>query len=380
MSSKANVYFDESGFTGNNLLHKQQKYFCCASVISNENESQQLVHHILKKYKIQSGEIKGGNLVKRRKGRRAVDEIICSLKGRIKVSVSDKKYALAGKFFEYIFEPALQQKSIIFYNSNFHRFISTILYLELLSRGAMAEEIFEDFENLMRSGDFNGLKSLFSSSKDPNMSAILESIFDFAIMNKEAVVEELHGYVGQGAGKWVLDLTDTALVSLLAQWGQEYDELTAYCDNSKPLDANQELFNGMVGNTKKHFSYIAGEKIPITFNLAEPIKLVDSKHVYGVQLADAVAAAFVYACDSENQDEYALKWRELVEEVVIFGSVFPDYDHIDLSKLEVQRNLVVLQELVERSKKKQSLLEGMEDFMHLIAHQLVVNPMFASEI
>lgn len=380
MSSKANVYFDESGFTGNNLLHKQQKYFCYASVISNENESQQLVHHILKKYKIQSGEIKGGNLVKRRKGRRAVDEIICSLKGRIKVSVSDKKYALAGKFFEYIFEPALQQKSIIFYNSNFHRFISTILYLELLSRGAMAEEIFEDFENLMRSGDFNGLKSLFSSSKDPNMSAILESIFDFAIMNKEAVVEELHGYVGQGAGKWVLDLTDTALVSLLAQWGQEYDELTAYCDNSKPLDANQELFNGMVGNTKKHFSYIAGEKIPITFNLAEPIKLVDSKHVYGVQLADAVAAAFVYACDSENQDEYALKWRELVEEVVIFGSVFPDYDHIDLSKLEVQRNLVVLQELVERSKKKQSLLEGMEDFMHLIAHQLVVNPMFASEI
>ena len=244
----------------------------------------------------------------------------------------------------------------------------------------MAEEIFEDFENLMRSGDFNGLKSLFSSSKDPNMSAILESIFDFAIMNKEAVVEELHGYVGPGAGKWVLDLTDTALVSLLAQWGQEYDELTAYCDNSKPLDANQELFNGMVGNTKKHFSYIAGEKIPITFNLAEPIKLVDSKHVYGVQLADAVAAAFVYACDSENQDEYALKWRELVEEVVIFGSVFPDYDHIDLSKLEVQRNLVVLQELVERSKKKQSLLEGMEDFMHLIAHQLVVNPMFASEI
>ena len=94
---------------------------------------------IIKKYRIQNGEIKGGNLAKGRKGRRAIDEIMESLKGRIKVSISDKKYALAGKFFEYIFEPALQKNNIIFYNANFHKFISTILYLELLSRGSMAE-------------------------------------------------------------------------------------------------------------------------------------------------------------------------------------------------------------------------------------------------
>lgn len=379
MVSKANVYFDESGFTGNNLLHKQQKYFCYASVVSDDVESQALVKHIIKKYRIQNGEIKGGNLAKGRKGRRAIDEIMESLKGRIKVSISDKKYALAGKFFEYIFEPALQKNNIIFYNANFHKFISTILYLELLSRGSMAEEIFEDFERLMRLGDFDGLKALFSSSKDPNMSPILESIFDFALLNKKTVVEELEGYVGEGTGKWTLDLTNTALVSLLAQWGLEYDELTAYCDNSKPLDENQGMFNAMVGNTKKHFTSIAGQDHPITFNLSEPLNLVDSKVVFGVQLADAVAAAFVYAADSENQDSYALKWRSMIEDVVIYGSVFPDFDHIDLSRLEVQRNLVILQELVERSKNNQCLLEGMSGFMHFISQQLIETPMFETE-
>ncbi|PKH06694.1 DUF3800 domain-containing protein [Moritella sp. Urea-trap-13] len=375
MKSEANIYFDESGFTGNKLLDKQQKYFSYASVVSDDIEAKGLVEHIISKYKIQSGEIKGGSLVKNRKGRRAIDEIIKTMSGRIKVSISDKKYALAGKFFEYIFEPSLQRNSMLFYNANFHKFVSTILYVELTSRGAMAEEIFEDFENLMRSGDFGGLKALFSATKNPDISPVLELILDFAVMNKKSIVEELEGYAGEGAGKWVLDLTNTALFSILAQWGLEYDELTAYCDNSKPLDHDQELFNAMVGNTSKKFTSVAGFDSPITFNLKEPINLVDSKNAYGVQLADAVAAAFVYACDSKNQDEYATKWRSIIEDVVIYGSVFPDFDHIDLSRLEVQTNFVVLKELVARSKNKQCLLEGMPDFMAYMTHVLQANPM-----
>ncbi|PKG37308.1 DUF3800 domain-containing protein [Psychromonas sp. Urea-02u-13] len=379
MKSIANVYFDESGFTGNNLLHKQQKYFSYASVVSDDNEAQALVDHIIRKYQIQNGEIKGGKLVKKVKGRRAIDEIIGALTGRIKVSISDKKYALAGKFFEYIFEPSLQRNSMLFYNANFHKFVSTVLYIELTSRGAMAEELFEDFEKLMRNGDFNGLKALFTATKSPEMSPVLELIFDFAIMNKEAIVEELDGYAGEGSGKWVLDLTNTALFSILAQWGLEYDELTAFCDNSKPLSEDQEIFTAMIGNESKTFSSVAGVDNPITFNLKEPLNLVDSKDVHGVQLADAVAAAFVYACDSKNQDEHAKKWRSLIEDVVIYGSVFPDYDHIDLSRLEVQRNLFVLKELVLRSENKQCLLDGMPNFMAYMTHVLQVNPMFKQE-
>lgn len=373
--TSAILHFDESGFTGNNLLHKQQKIFCYASVECPHEEAQTFVEHIIQKYKIQNGEIKGGNLLKGVRGKRAVDEIIQNFKGRFKISVSDKKYALAGKFFEYIFEPAIQSVNSIFYNINFHRFISNMLHVELTVRGAMAEEIFEDFEKLMRTGDFEGLKALFSSSKNGDVSPILEKICDFAIHNKDAVIEELNGYAGEGAGKWVLDLTNTALFSLLAEWGQEYDQLTAYCDQSKPLSEDQEIFNVMVNREDKKYSHVAGMESPITFNLKEPLKLVDSKIVHGVQLADAIAGAFAYACDNENQDEYAEKWRSMIEEHVVFGSVFQDYDHLDLSKLEVQRNVVLLQELTERSKNGISLTEDIGEYINFITVALKANPL-----
>lgn len=369
------LHFDESGFTGNNLLHKQQKIFCYASLECPHDEARTFVEHIIRKYKIQNGEIKGSNLLKGVRGRRAVDEIVENFKGRFKVSVSDKKYALAGKFFEYIFEPAIADVNSIFYNINFHRFISNILYVEFSVRGAMAEEIFEDFEILMRTGNFEGLKTLFSTSKSEGISPVMEMICDFASHNKESVVQELDGYAGEGSGKWVLDLTQTALFSLLAAWGQEYDQLTAYCDQSKPLSEDQNIFNVMINREDKHFSHIAGYKSPITFNLKEPLNLVDSKTIHGVQLSDAIAAAFAYACDRDNQDEYAEKWRGMIEEHVIFGSVFPDYEHLDLSRLEVQRNAILLQELVERSKHGYCLTENIAPFIQFITMALNESPL-----
>lgn len=375
LKNHAILHFDESGFTGNNLLHKQQKIFCYASLECPHDEAKFFVEHIINKYKIQNGEIKGGNLLKGVRGKRAIDEIIQNFKGRFKVSVSDKKYALAGKFFEYIFEPAISSANSIFYNINFHRFISNMLHVEFSVRGVMAEDIFEDFERLMRTGDFEGLKALFSASRNEGISPFLEQIYDFAMHNKDSVVRELDGYAGEGAGKWVLDLTNTALFSLLAEWGQEYDQLTAYCDQSKPLSDDRDMFDIMVDREDKKLSHIADINSPITFNLKEPINLVDSKIVHGVQLADAIAGAFAYACDRENQDEYAVKWRGMIEEHVIFGSVFQDYDHLDLSKLEVQRNAILLQELVDRSRNGVSLTEGIGEYIKFITIFLRENPL-----
>lgn len=119
----------------------------------------------------------------------------------------------------------------------------------------------------MRTGDFNGLNTLFSDSIDSGITPVLEKICEFAIYNKKSIIDELDGYIGDKSGKWVLDLTNTALFSLLAEWGQKYDEITAYCDHSKPLSDDQEIFNVMVNREDKQFTHIAGIASPITFNL-----------------------------------------------------------------------------------------------------------------
>ncbi|KJV50065.1 hypothetical protein VH86_02575 [Pantoea sp. BL1] len=369
------LHFDESGFTGNNLLQKEQSVFCYASLECHHEEAKDYVEYILKKYRIQSSEIKGSSLLKGMRGKKAIDEILTKFKGRFKVSVSDKKYALAGKFFEYIFEPAISSANSIFYEINFHKFISNILHLELSTRGEMAEEIFEDFERLMRQGDFSSLNTLFSNSNQNGISPVLEKICAFAMYNKESVIAELDGYIGERSGKWALDLTNTALFSLLAAWGQEYIQLTAYCDQSKPLSEDQSIFEAMINREDRLTSNFSGVNSPITFNLKEPLHLVDSKVVHGIQLADAIAAAFAYLLDKDNQDEYAIKWRDMIEESVIFGSVFNEYDYLDLSKLEVQRNAILLQELVERSREGISLTENIGSYIQWLTIELKKSPL-----
>lgn len=368
------IYFDESGFTGNNLLCNNQILFSYGSVASDDEEAKKFVSYLINKYNIQNGELKGGRLVKFSKGRKAISEIFNQFEGRIKVSLSNKKFALAGKFFEYIFEPCIASQSSLFYKINFHRFIANILYIEFVARGAGAEAIFTEFESLMRSKNQNNIDALFSTSIHPNNSPIMTQIREFALSQRENIKNELESLPGEGAGKWILDLTDTSLFTLLANWGVEHEQLTAICDNSKPLQHDQTLYNAMINRTDKRYSNFSGEEHPITFNLSGPIELVDSKTHHGVQLADAIAAACVHAA-TETTDNETQKWKQLLPEIAIYGSVMPEEEYIDLKKYEVQRNAVVLHELHSRSMKGQSLLEGMGEYLQIISQELIYNPL-----
>lgn len=365
------IYFDESGFTGNNLLHERQSYFAYASVATDPEEAGSVVSRIIKDYRVQGTELKGKNLTRFNKGRHAIDEIIKSYEGRVMISLSDKKYALAGKFFEYIFEPAISDISNLFYESNFHLFIANILYMEFNSRGAGAEEIFKEFEDLMRDMDEARLQNLFSSSVHRENSAVLTHIREFAQQRRADISQELKNLRDSPTGKWILDLTGSALGCLLAHWGLMYEELTAVCDESKPLLESPDFFNGMVGRKGETlFVDSPTGKQPITFNLTGPIVFANSKLEPGIQIADTIAAAAVFAITNTG-DKLADKWREMLPEIASYGSILPDYAHLDLDKLSAKRNALILIELHSRAMKEQSLIEGMPEYVAWMTRALM---------
>ncbi|MDR3392900.1 MAG: DUF3800 domain-containing protein [Sulfuriferula sp.] len=370
------IYFDESGFTGNNLLHPHQKYFAYGSVATDDIEAQEFVTALIKKYGIQGGELKGSRLVQFNKGRKAVDEIFTYFEGRIKLSVSEKKFALACKFFEYIFEPCISDINSLFYGIGFHKFIANMLYVEFVARGAGAEQIFADFENLMRSRNTDGLDKIFSSSTHPENSPILIQIREFAQHRAEDICAELASLSDEGVGKWILDLTDTALFTLLANWGLEFDQLTAICDHSKPLQHKQTMFNVMIDRKDRQFSSAFGKEHPITFNLSGPIQFSDSKITYGIQLADAVSAAAVYAL-SNSGNEHVEKWKELIPAIGHYGSIFPEFDTLNLKDISAQRNAVILMERHSRAKEGRNLIEGMPEYLHFVSQKLLTHPIYA---
>ncbi|EHU3347237.1 DUF3800 domain-containing protein [Acinetobacter baumannii] len=373
------IYCDESGFTGNRLLDADQPIFTFASVASNEQESKYIVEKVIQKYGIQNGEIKSGNLVKSPKGLRALDEILEILDGRYKICICDKKYVIAGKFFEYIFEPALAQKNSIFYGINFHRFITDYLHLKLVTQDKSAEVIFEEFYTVMKQGVDTPTESLFhlvSNQPDP----VLSQIQKFAHYNKDSFLYEMEGYLGEGAGKWILDITTTCLFSSLGKWGQEIDILDVYCDSSKPLNANQEIFNNMVGRTEKKSQIHEKMNLeqPLTFNLKQPVQMVDSKSFYGIQLADAIAGSFNYAYKNfkDENNQFAQKWMNKIfqEENILVTFLGGDYEYANIEKASAMLNWLILNHIVQKCDDGLPILDNISDEILSLRQLILLSP------
>ena len=226
------IYFDEAGFTGNHLLDPDQGYFAYASVVTDDEEAKDFVESLIRRHKIQNGEIKGGLLAKHQKGRKVIDEVLKEFEGRMLYTVANKKFALACKLFEYIFEPCISDINTLFYGAGFHKFIATILYVEFVARGAGAEAIFEEFQALMRNPDENKLSALFANSEHPDNSPIISQVREFAQHRAADIRDELDSLAGTTTGKWILDITGASLHGLLARWGTKYKSCLLYTSDA----------------------------------------------------------------------------------------------------------------------------------------------------
>ena len=82
------------------------------------------------------------------------------------------------------------------------------------------------------------------------------------------------------------------MFSILCDWGKEFNQLKVFCDVSKPLKENKELFDVWIGiEDKIYFDFFQGVEEPITFNLSQEVQFVESDKFPGIQIADVAAAA-----------------------------------------------------------------------------------------
>lgn len=362
------IYCDESGFTGENLLHDEQTIFSYASISCDETEAEEFIKYIIKKYKIQTTELKGTNLLtqKSTKGKVAILEILRHFNGKYKVSIHNKKFALACKFFEYIFEPVIASSSTLFYKNDFHLFIANFLYMLFSVNDLNAEKIFEKFEESIRTKQFNKLEALFNELQRNKDDFITPMIIDFIEIHHKIIKEEI-----ENLPKWTLDLTTASLHILLANWNKDNDySLQVFCDNSKPLEYDKKFFDCFIGRKDKIYSPFIKTTIPLTFNLHEGIKMVDSKTNYGIQIADVISVAYAYAF--KNDDEFSKEVQKIGEEFYIYGNIFPDFDYLKFEKSSVQLNIMILQELHFRSKNKIPLLSNFSEIIKEMNIQLVL--------
>ncbi len=360
-----NVYVDEAGFTGGNLLDRDQSELVFAAVAISAPEADRVWMEVATRSKSQSPELKGTNLTSQANGRTAITWLLENTAEHVKLAAINKRYALAGKFFEYIFEPVLAEKNSLLYAMDFHKFVAMALYLHFAADHPFGAHIFESFQHLVRDPGSGRVTNLYPPNEinideqDP-----LRYMLTFALCHQDRIEAELRAIAAsQSYPGWALELSSTSVHCLLAGWAEKHGSLRVYCDDSKPLAANRELFDAMVGRQDRFYAGFGthGDR-SIIYNLVEPMQFVDSKQSPGTQIADIWATSLAYAF-RHLEDEICQRWLE-VAEPAIDTVIFPDTQFVDMDAEGPLLNWALLVELSRRSVNGESVTLDIEDYIN----------------
>ena len=360
-------YFDEAGYTGNNLLDHGQPFFVYAGVAMKEEHALDIRNETRSRFRLTAQELKGASLIKSMKGRKALSWLLAETSPYSHVMVANKEYALAAKFYEHIFEPALSEGNSLFYATGFHKFIATFLHVCHRAADANVDSVLRNFARMMRNMDSKQLGSVLSPLDQVDQSNPLGMILAFALCHQNRIKREIETMSGsEGIANWPLEMSMTALHWLLASWGEEFDELEVYCDVSQPIHEARDFLDIFIGREDKLYLTFGDQPSPsFVYNLAGPVNLIDSKASPGVQIADVLSSTIAYA--HKNPDErHAIEWMDILKDVLA-NQIVPDKDDIDLTKERAYVNSLILQELVNRSVKGHDLVEGMDQFASISA-------------
>jgi hypothetical protein len=167
-----------------------------------------------------------------------------------------------------------------------------------------------------------------------------------------------------------LDASITALHTLLLDWGQRFEQMNVFCDSSKPLKENQELFNKFVGRKEKKSLEFNRVLRPITYNISNPINFVKSNDYPGIQLADVIAYTSIYTLVNDSQE--ISYWREPLISMASEFSIIPDDEAINPELFDVKRNHYLFIEIMRRTINGEDVLEDIQGVVLAITRYLLV--------
>lgn len=344
------IYCDEAGYTGYNLLEKNQPYFVYAALNIEDEQANSFVDRMKAKYHLQ-GEPKGTNWIKSNKGRKAIIELFENHVENVRAVFYHKKYALSCKYFEYVFEPTITDSNSFFYRMKFHRFIANLVYVAFENSIEKAEDLFWSFQELLRGNNDTELFEFLHSKQTPN--DLVSMIAEFTVIHRQTILEEIttNGQVDY----WILDLAQTALHDLLRTWSTEIGPLKVIIDESQPLReavANNPLYHELNAEIREWDPFGYGPSA-INFSLKEAVKFGKSKNDPGLQMADLFASSIYWALNNPNDSLAQIIHSHRVAFIPSPNNccIFPEPEmYLDANSVEFDFGVTALNRLLQFSK------------------------------
>ena len=326
-----NIYLDESGNTGANLLDVRQPVFTLASNDYSDDESSQLLKCIKSS---QGAEIKFSSLKKSNKGRKKLIEFFKQEllgKNRVKITVSHKKFMALSKVIDLLVETFAHETGFDIYENGLNISMSNMHYQCMPAFcGQDRFNVFLDTFILMIKNKtpasielfYNSVEDLYKNNISDERYLILLS----PILKSRVIIDELL----EGIDYFTLDPAIPSLFNHCTSWGETFkDEFIIVHDSSKPIKAQLDVFNKIM---KKNIPYteIGYDRRKFTLPLrSTEIKFEDSKEVKQIQISDLVASSMAYlanSIESGNSDVFASKLRDCGIESFMINTIWPSED------------------------------------------------------
>lgn len=324
------IFVDESGYTGPNLLDCAQPVLAMASLKCDDAKCAGFKTRFFGS--ATSSELKYSSLSKSVAGRKKIVNFLRELAAEpeiVKVAIAHKKYALVGKMVDLIIEPAMHLDGVDLYDRGGNIAMTNVMFA-LLGDG-LHDPLLERFQKMIRTLDTDDFDEFAGELFREQFQD--EQAEEFIGFFRAALLKIGHSILFDPSK--TLDLAFTLSFTLASLWRRDIpaeEGIRFIHDASSIMDYNRAIWDAAVdtGVPEQEIGYDTRTHVfPIAVNetIAE-----DSKNSVGVQLADIVSGATAtmgraLMRDEPDRTEYEKELVEIVNSEAIYKyAVWPSND------------------------------------------------------
>ena len=329
------IYLDESGFTGDDLLHDQQPHFVLASSLVGDEEAEAIMRRCFPRF--QGPEFKFKVLWRRREvhrdGLRALAAELPAVADRAFLFVVDKRFALLGKMFDYLAEPVFRATGRDFYRDGYAmRYMNTVHRDVLRAGGA---DVYE--------GATARWNAFARAPSTTNFKA-LQNYLGEIVQTSVHPISTIFGMLSKGASFFeasnsdLSDFTDsneiqvTSILSSITHWRQrESEDFDIVHDESTSFDSQQELWSTITRDdfTSPPFRQANGTivELPLRVRSTTGVRSETSSAIQFADLLAGLGAKFALTSDSDERDPFLIDLVKRGAGALTSGGVRPHDDY-----------------------------------------------------
>ncbi len=289
------IWFDESGFTGDDLVNRDQRHFVLASSLVGDEEAASILRGCFPRYA--GREFKFASLwrgTRNREGLLRFSATLPLLADRTFLYIIDKRSSLIIKLIDYLIEPLAWQSGRDFYRDGYsRRFVNTV-HADLLRHGGddLYDATATAWNRLARSPTPETLAALraFLASQAAHRRPPLSSFFDLARTGVDDFLspgERVEDFRDSN------DLQVTAMLSSVSHWRAMRDQPFALVhDESASFARRRSMWEALIRGDVEPFQALAASG-SVSFPLGVSSSRAErSERSPAIQLCDVLAGSF----------------------------------------------------------------------------------------